>query len=92
MADTLLATLRPYDLVIRYGGDEFLCATDGIDVHAARFRFIRVNELLATAFPGLTVTAGLATVRAGESIDAVIARADADLYRQRGRRRERSGK
>ena len=81
VADVLHTTLRPYDLVIRYGGDEFICAAEGIDLHAARLRFIRVNELLARA--GLSVTAGLAKLRTGDTIEQVIARADADLYQQR---------
>lgn len=91
VADGLLAVLRPYDLVVRYGGDEFLCAAEGIDVHAARTRFTRVNELLTKAVPGLTVTAGLAKLRSGDSTDAVIARADADLYQQRKQRHRRDG-
>lgn len=87
VAATLHAALRPYDLVIRYGGDEFVCAAEGIDVHAARLRFDRINELLARAVPGLTVTVGLAELGPGESTEAVIARADADLYGQREQRR-----
>ena len=94
VAETLLAVLRPYDLVVRYGGDEFLCAAEGIDVHAARSRFARVNQLLTKAVPGLTVTAGVAKLRLGESTESVVARADADLYQQRKQRpppRPRSG-
>lgn len=86
VADALQAALRPYDLVVRYGGDEFLCAAEGIDVHAARIRFTQVNELLTKAVPGLSVTAGLAKLRSGDSTEAVIARADADLYQLRKRR------
>lgn len=88
VADTLLAVLRPCDLVVRYGGDEFLCAAENIDLRAARSRFARVNQLLARAIPGLTVTAGVAELRPGESTESVIARADADLYQQREQRPE----
>ena len=83
VADALTAALRPYDLVVRYGGDEFLCAVQDIDVQGARLRFGRVNEHLARTANGVAVTAGVALLRAGESTDEVIARADADLYQQR---------
>ena len=83
VADTLTAALRPYDLIIRYGGDEFLCTAQGIDVHAARLRFAHVNEILDRTVHGVSVTAGVALLRPGESTEAVIARADADLYQQR---------
>lgn len=86
-ADTLRAALRPCDLIIRYGGDEFLCATEGVDVHTARLRFARINHMLDTAVPGLSVTVGLAELETGESPEAAIARADADLYQQRKHRR-----
>lgn len=86
VADTLTATLRPYDLIIRYGGDEFLCTMDGLDVHAARHRFDHINELLASSTARVSVSAGIAQPALGESLDSVIARADADLYQQRQRR------
>ena len=86
VAETLLGALRPYDLVIRYGGDEFLCAVEGIDTRSARLRFAQIDRLLDEAVEGLTITVGLAQLQTGESSDDVIARADADLYRQRHQR------
>ncbi len=86
VAETLLTALRPYDLVIRYGGDEFLCAVEGIDTQSAQLRFARIDRLLDEAVEGLTVTVGLAQLQTGESSDDVIAGADAELYRQRHQR------
>ncbi len=86
VAETLLGALRPYDLVIRYGGDEFLCAVEGIDTRSARLRFAQIDRLLDEAVEGLTITVGLAQLQTGESSDDVVARADADLYRQRHQR------
>ncbi|WP_157695626.1 GGDEF domain-containing protein [Nakamurella panacisegetis] len=84
VAHALKAALRPYDLVMRYGGDEFLCAIEGIDVAAARARFARVNRFLAEdGAGGGSVTIGLADLGDQESLPALIAEADADLYRQR---------
>jgi diguanylate cyclase (GGDEF)-like protein len=86
VASTLQSALRPYDLIIRYGGDEFLCAVQGIDALIARPRFARVNVLLAGAPEHGSVTVGLAEFQPDESSSTLIARADADLYRQREKR------
>ena len=37
--NTLRANLRTYDLIIRYGGDEFICTISGVNVAAATKRF-----------------------------------------------------
>lgn len=86
VAATLQTALRPYDLIVRYGGDEFLCAVQGIDVAAARHRFARVNALLAAAAQPSSVTIGVAQHMPDDSGPSLIARADADLYRQRSQR------
>ena len=88
VATTLQEALRSYDVVIRYGGDEFLCVIQGIELAVARPRFARVNVLLARHPNGGSVTVGLAAWQTGESPASLIQRADADLYRQRNHRRE----
>jgi hypothetical protein len=35
--------LRSYDLIIRFGGDEFVCAISGLDLAEARQRLALVN-------------------------------------------------
>lgn len=86
VADALTAALRPYDLVIRHGGDEFLCAIQGIDAAIARPRLARVNTLLAEAGERGSISVGLAELQPHESSQDLIARADADLYRRRRHR------
>ena len=44
---TLQAHIRPYDVVVRYGGDEFLCAMPNLTLDAARERIERVAAAFA---------------------------------------------
>jgi diguanylate cyclase (GGDEF)-like protein len=83
VAEALRVHLRPYDPVVRYGGDEFVCLLAGLDLRGATRRLAAVNATLADS-PGKTaVTIGLAELEAGESLEGLIARADDALYQQR---------
>lgn len=86
VAKTLKAALRPYDLIIRYGGDEFVCAIPGMDLQTAATRFMFINALLAQAPEHGSVTVGLAELQSHDESRTLIARADEDLYRERERR------
>lgn len=78
--------LRSHDLFGRYGGEEFVAllpATDQKQAHEVAGRICaicqRSGEAGATAF---TVSIGVATVQpGGEYIGAILAQADAALYR-----------
>jgi diguanylate cyclase (GGDEF)-like protein len=85
--EVIRSVLRSYDLVVRLGGDEFLCVLAGLDEARARTRVSEITAALA-ARPDLpSVTAGVAEMVAGESPADLIDRADADLYaRRRGER------
>lgn len=89
-ADLLRSTLRPYDKLYRWGGDEYLLvipSARGADVEA------RLNEVLSRAAPlvvaegretvVLAVSLGAADYTSAEDIDASIQFADQAMYRQK---------
>jgi diguanylate cyclase (GGDEF)-like protein len=83
VTDALRAQIRSYDLIFRYGGDEFVCAITGITTDDATRRLELVNPSLTADSPHASITVGLAELAAEESPTDVIARADAALYRER---------
>jgi diguanylate cyclase (GGDEF)-like protein len=74
--------LRSYDLIIRYGGDEFVCALPDMRMEEAVERFSLINVALAAAQQG-SVTVGLAELQPDDSVSDLIARADEAMYAQR---------
>jgi diguanylate cyclase (GGDEF)-like protein len=87
VADTLGAKLRSYDLIMRYGGDEFVCTLVGLNMADATKRLALVNAALAEAPEHGSVTVGLAELRPDDSPEDLVTRADAALYRQRQEQR-----
>lgn len=85
VVDTIRDHVRQYDLLICYGGDEFLCGCwDSAEVSR---RFDLVNAELHLG-GGPSVTAGFAEVGEDEPLDDLIRRADADLYARRREQRK----
>ncbi len=82
--------LRSYDVVVRYGGDEFLCTLSGSDITAAGHRFDEVARNLMQRTPAASIGVGLATLADPDTLDELIQRADAALYAGRRHSRERS--
>ena len=86
MADAIRTHFRPYDLIVRYGGDEFVCALFDMEVEEATERFSRVSADLEKQQASVTV--GLASLTAKDDLEDLLARADSAMYEERRRRRE----
>ena len=97
MADRLRDVLRQADLVARLGGEEFAALLPETDVPAALQAAERVREICASLGPqlegfsdmGVSVSIGVAQWRAGETLDHLLERADAALYRAKRAGRNR---
>ncbi len=85
VADTMRANVRSYDLVVRYGGDEFVCGFPTLDMDDAAERFARINRDLA-AHDEASIAFGLAALEGDESLTELITRADDAMYATRYRR------
>ncbi|MFP5220335.1 MAG: GGDEF domain-containing protein [Actinomycetes bacterium] len=75
--------LRTYDVVVRFGGDEFVCALPGLTLHEATERFAQVVTSLDRLSPGTRFSVGLSVALPDDTVERVLARADADLYAMR---------
>jgi diguanylate cyclase (GGDEF)-like protein len=72
--------LRAADMLSRLGGDEFALLLPDCDVDCARGIVERLRVLTPGAEDGVGCSAGLVRWEAGESADALLARADEALY------------
>lgn len=92
VVEVIRGELRSYDLIVRVGGDEFVCVLAGLDEAAAHARFGAITAALAGGAELPSATFGVAEMLAGESPGELIARADADLYVRRGQERGKHGR
>jgi diguanylate cyclase len=79
VAESITHDLRSYDVVCRFGGDEFLCSLTGPDADGARKRFQQIGERLSNAASGASITVGFAERNPDDTVDALVGRADAAL-------------
>ena len=92
------AALRSYDVLGRYGGEEFIALLPGTDLETARM----VAERLRLAIQGTvllrtaagepqptTISLGLSRWQAGDTVETLVHRADQALYRAKAEGRNR---
>ncbi len=94
VARRLEAMTREQDLVVRYGGDEFVVILEGLpDVPAVLALINRIDVELARPFRIGSVTAqiaasvGVAVAEPGTTVDDLIAEADSSMYATKAARR-----
>ena len=96
-AITVFANIRGVDRFGRYGGEEFLLVLPDTPQDIAVRLIERLRAIVAgldwSAFsPGMrvTVSAGVATLKASETADTILARADGALYKAKAQGRNRT--
>jgi diguanylate cyclase (GGDEF)-like protein len=87
LASTLRSSLRSFDPIVRYGGDEFVCGLVGADLDQVERRFDAIGRSVQNEV-GVGISVGLAALASGETLDQLTARADAALLDARKRRDE----
>jgi len=92
----LLNTMRPTDLISRYGGEEFALCLPETSIKASILIAERLRKAIAketTPFeegkqlPPVTVSIGIAQMQPGQTLDALISSADSALYRAKAKGR-----
>jgi two-component system, cell cycle response regulator len=91
VARRLIATLRAYDAVGRYGGEEFLillsnCGDQVLRARAEDIRAAIASTLIQTGTAALSITISIGAMtcdnwKDGQSLESVLAQADKALYR-----------
>jgi two-component system cell cycle response regulator len=95
-ARVLTESVRGSDVVCRYGGEEFLVLAPETDARGAHSLAEKIRLAVSSRLFGegprafaLTLSAGVAELRPGESGNDMIARADLALYQAKQRGRDR---
>jgi diguanylate cyclase (GGDEF)-like protein len=73
--------VRSYDPIVRFGGDEFVCGLSDTDLDGARRRFDEIRAAIRQSDAPGSISVGLAALGPSDSLEELIARGDAALYR-----------
>jgi len=85
---TIRAHLRPHDLIVRFGGDEFVCGIEHLSKEEAAKVFARIRADLSAS--NASVTVGLAELTDPDSLDDLVMRANAAMHAKRQRHHRKS--
>ncbi len=99
LAPLLRNAIRPYDICVRYAGDEFIVVLSGCGRDEAERKRVElqraVDEAVVEARPGRRVPLAISVGAAiyphdGDTYEALLATADSRMYRDKSRRKEES--
>jgi diguanylate cyclase (GGDEF)-like protein len=88
VAATIGVHLRSYDPIVRFGGDEFVCAFSDFDLESARRRFEEIQADLDRKRKGCSISVGFAELQKDDTLEDLAARGDASLYEVKHAKRE----
>jgi diguanylate cyclase (GGDEF)-like protein len=83
VVEAIRSKLRSYDPIVRFGGDEFVCALTDADINDARHRFTEIDAALAEQAASISV--GFAELHPNDTLDQLIERGDHSLYQAKQR-------
>ena len=98
IASVLRAAIRPYDICVRYAGDEFIVVLSGCGAEEAEHKRTElqkaVDDVVFEVRPGSRLPLGVSVGAAvfphdGDSYESLLAAADARMYRDKTRRKRR---
>ena len=90
VVDLVRGQLREYDVVVRFGGDEFVCGLPDLGLDEVRQRLEGVNSELRERKEA-SISFGVVEREPGEGLEALIRRADLAMYGARATRRDAPG-
>jgi diguanylate cyclase (GGDEF)-like protein len=86
VVSAIRSEIRSYEPIVRFGGDEFVCAVAELDLEQVETRFRDIQTSLAESTDGAAVSVGLAELRDEDTLKDLIDRADAALLDFRRKR------
>ena len=101
LAGVLRAAIRPYDICVRYAGDEFIVVLSGCGADEAERKRLElqtaIDEVVFEARPGKRVQLGISIGAAifphdGNTYETLLATADSRMYADKTSRKRASGK
>jgi diguanylate cyclase (GGDEF)-like protein/putative nucleotidyltransferase with HDIG domain len=100
VARVLRAAIRPYDICVRYAGDEFIVVLSGCGAEEAEHKRQElqktIDDVYFEARPGRRVQLGVSVGTAvfphdGESYESLLAAADSRMYQDKSSRKRQPG-
>jgi diguanylate cyclase (GGDEF)-like protein len=101
VARVLRTAIRPYDICVRYAGDEFIVVLSGCSADEAEHKRQElqknIDEVFFEARPGKRLQLGISVGAAvfpqdGESYESLLATADSRMYQDKSGRKRRGGR